>query len=189
MLADLTLRAGSEITRAAVVVDVREGKLLTEFPAIYRKLQDDARPGPGADLPRGLRGGAGPALQRDAAAASARAGSVGDRRASARSARRCAPSAAWPITSSTLGHDGARAAARVHQRRQRARARHAAGGDDPELRLQARHPGGLGSAVRRPLPAESALRAEAAAAHRARSRRRADTWSGRTRRTTSCATR
>ncbi|MEO7273564.1 MAG: RNase adapter RapZ, partial [Vicinamibacterales bacterium] len=39
MLADLTLRAGSEITRAAVVVDVREGKLLTDFPAIYRKLQ------------------------------------------------------------------------------------------------------------------------------------------------------
>jgi UPF0042 nucleotide-binding protein len=39
MLAELTLRAGSEIARAAVVVDVREGKLLTEFPAIYRKLQ------------------------------------------------------------------------------------------------------------------------------------------------------
>jgi len=39
MLADLTLRAGSEITRAAVVVDVREGRLLTDFPAIYRKLQ------------------------------------------------------------------------------------------------------------------------------------------------------
>ena len=39
MLAELTLRAGSEITRAAVVVDVREGKLLTDFPAIYRKLQ------------------------------------------------------------------------------------------------------------------------------------------------------
>ncbi|HUR33213.1 MAG TPA: RNase adapter RapZ [Vicinamibacterales bacterium] len=39
MLADLTLRAGSEISRAAVVVDVRERKLLTDFPAIYRKLQ------------------------------------------------------------------------------------------------------------------------------------------------------
>jgi UPF0042 nucleotide-binding protein len=39
MLADLTLRAGSEIARAAVVVDVREGKLLSEFPAIYRRLQ------------------------------------------------------------------------------------------------------------------------------------------------------
>jgi RNase adapter protein RapZ len=39
MLAELTLRAGSEITRAAVVVDVREGKLLKEFPSIYRKLK------------------------------------------------------------------------------------------------------------------------------------------------------
>src|SRR3954447_6929187 len=40
MLADLTLRAGSEIARAAVVVDVREGRLLTDFPGIYRKLQN-----------------------------------------------------------------------------------------------------------------------------------------------------
>jgi UPF0042 nucleotide-binding protein len=39
MLAELTLRAGSEIARAAVVVDVREGKLLREFPGIYRKMK------------------------------------------------------------------------------------------------------------------------------------------------------
>jgi RNase adapter protein RapZ len=39
MLAELTLRAGSEIERAAVVVDVREGRLLKDFPAIYRRLQ------------------------------------------------------------------------------------------------------------------------------------------------------
>jgi UPF0042 nucleotide-binding protein len=39
MLAGLTLRAGSEIARAAVVVDVREGRLLSDFPAIYRKLK------------------------------------------------------------------------------------------------------------------------------------------------------
>jgi UPF0042 nucleotide-binding protein len=39
MLAELTLRAGSEIARAAVVVDVREGKLLGEFPGIFRKLK------------------------------------------------------------------------------------------------------------------------------------------------------
>ncbi len=38
MLAELTLRAGSEISRAAVVVDVREGKMLKEFPGVYRKL-------------------------------------------------------------------------------------------------------------------------------------------------------
>jgi len=39
MLAELTLRAGTEISRAAVVVDVREGKLLREFPGIYRRLK------------------------------------------------------------------------------------------------------------------------------------------------------
>jgi RNase adapter protein RapZ len=39
MLAELTLRAGSEITRAAVVVDVREGKMLDELPRVYRKLK------------------------------------------------------------------------------------------------------------------------------------------------------
>ena len=39
MLAELTMRAGSEIGRAAVVVDVREGKLLSEFPAIYKRLK------------------------------------------------------------------------------------------------------------------------------------------------------
>jgi RNase adapter protein RapZ len=38
-LADLTLRVGSEIERAAVVVDVREGRLLSDFPTIYRRLK------------------------------------------------------------------------------------------------------------------------------------------------------
>ena len=39
MLADLTLRAGNEISRAAVVVDIREGRMLEEFPKAYRKLK------------------------------------------------------------------------------------------------------------------------------------------------------
>jgi UPF0042 nucleotide-binding protein len=39
MLAELTLRAGTEISRAAVVVDVREGKMLKEFPRVYRSLK------------------------------------------------------------------------------------------------------------------------------------------------------
>ena len=39
MLAELTLRAGTEISRAAVVVDVREGRMLKEFPRIYRQLK------------------------------------------------------------------------------------------------------------------------------------------------------
>jgi UPF0042 nucleotide-binding protein len=46
MLADLTLRAGSEISRAAVVVDIREGRMLEEFPRAYRRLQQKARLNP-----------------------------------------------------------------------------------------------------------------------------------------------
>jgi RNase adapter protein RapZ len=42
-LAELTQRAGSDIAKAAVVVDIREGALLTRFPNIYRQLQ--ATPG------------------------------------------------------------------------------------------------------------------------------------------------
>ena len=39
MLAELTLRAGNEISRAAVVVDVREGRMLAELPPVLRKLK------------------------------------------------------------------------------------------------------------------------------------------------------
>ena len=46
MLADLTLRAGSEIGRAAVVVDIREGKMLEEFPKAYRKLKQSKQLNP-----------------------------------------------------------------------------------------------------------------------------------------------
>jgi UPF0042 nucleotide-binding protein len=41
--AELVLRTGSEITRAAVVVDVREGRFLDEFPVIFNGLK--AMPG------------------------------------------------------------------------------------------------------------------------------------------------
>jgi len=41
--ADLVLRSGQEITRAAVVVDVREGKFLEAFPGIFEELE--AMPG------------------------------------------------------------------------------------------------------------------------------------------------
>jgi UPF0042 nucleotide-binding protein len=37
-LAELTLRAGSAFTRAAVIVDIREGALLRQFPAVFRRL-------------------------------------------------------------------------------------------------------------------------------------------------------
>jgi UPF0042 nucleotide-binding protein len=46
MLADLTLRAGTEISRAAVVVDIREGKMLEEFPRAYKRLQQKGRLNP-----------------------------------------------------------------------------------------------------------------------------------------------
>ena len=39
MLAELSRQAGSEIARAAVVVDVREGTFLDEFPRMYRGLK------------------------------------------------------------------------------------------------------------------------------------------------------
>ena len=39
MLAELTLRAGTEISRAAVVIDAREGKMLDELPPALRKLK------------------------------------------------------------------------------------------------------------------------------------------------------
>ena len=39
MLAELTLRAGNEIARAAVVVDVREGRMLEEVPKVFRRLK------------------------------------------------------------------------------------------------------------------------------------------------------
>lgn len=39
MLAELTQRAGSEIPRAAVVVDVREGRMLDELPRTYARLK------------------------------------------------------------------------------------------------------------------------------------------------------
>jgi UPF0042 nucleotide-binding protein len=39
MLGELTLRAGNEIARAAVVVDAREGKMLDALPPVLRKLK------------------------------------------------------------------------------------------------------------------------------------------------------
>ena len=55
MFADLTLRAGSEISRAAVVVDVREGRLLADFPAIYAKLKARKNSWSGHSYQRGRR--------------------------------------------------------------------------------------------------------------------------------------
>src|SRR6478609_9201606 len=40
MLGELTLRAGTEIGRAAVVVDAREGKMLDELPKVFKRLKE-----------------------------------------------------------------------------------------------------------------------------------------------------
>ena len=102
MLAELTLRAGSEIARAAVVVDVREGRLLKDFPAIYRRLKAMRGPQPGADLPRG---GREPTLVRRFSETRRPHPLAPDRSAiegirEERKAMRAHPRA-WPITSST----------------------------------------------------------------------------------------
>ena len=39
MLAELTLRAGNEISRAAVVIDAREGRMLDQLPPVLRRLK------------------------------------------------------------------------------------------------------------------------------------------------------
>ena len=102
MLAELTLRAGSEIARAAVVVDVREGQDARRVPARLPQAEERcANLQPGADLPRGGR------ARRWSAGSARRGGRIRSRRtarrsrASARSASACGRSAGWPITSST----------------------------------------------------------------------------------------
>ena len=67
----------------------------------------------------------------------------------------------------------------------RSRAGHSSWWSRPELRLQARHPGRLRSAVRRPLPAEPALRPGAAAPYGTRRGSRRATSTSRRRRTSS----
>jgi UPF0042 nucleotide-binding protein len=41
-LAELALRAGPDIAKVAVIVDVREGAMLRQFPAVYRRLHATA---------------------------------------------------------------------------------------------------------------------------------------------------
>src|ERR1044072_3958545 len=45
-LAKLSLRAGGDITKVALVVDVREGGFLSSFPKIFRRLRKMPRPHP-----------------------------------------------------------------------------------------------------------------------------------------------
>ena len=109
------------------------------------------------------------AVQRDAAAASAGAGPVGERG----HPRRARAAERHPRHGRRdrrhVGHDGPRAAAVLHG----AVARSIAGGarrHAAQLRLQARRSGRRRPGVRRAMPAQPALRAGAAAADRARPR-------------------
>ena len=171
MLAELTLRAGSEIARAAVVVDVREGRLLKDFPgdlppaegddaastrcssssrrpnaALVRRFSETRRPHPLAPDRSAIEG-----IREERQAMKADAPDGRPRRRHA------------AMTVHELRHV-------VHRRRERPRAGHAARRHDPELRLQARHSGRRRPGVRRAVPAQSALRAGAAAAHGPRPR-------------------
>ena len=51
-LAELTLRPGSGMSRAAVVIDVREGPQLAHFPRVYAGTARHGRHSPTPDLPR-----------------------------------------------------------------------------------------------------------------------------------------
>ena len=140
------------------------GRLPVVVPEGLPAAAEDAAAQPGADLPRGEPRRAGAALQRDAAAASAGAGSVGQRRhpRRARAAERRSATMADEIvdTSDMTVHELRQFFMGLSRDRARAPARRHA----PQLRLQARRAGRRRPRVRRALPAEPAFRAGAAAA-------------------------
>ena len=75
------------LARVAVVVDIRERRFLTAFPDVVRPAARLGRRAAVAHLPRSQRRGAAPALQRDAAAASAGARGADRRRHRPRAAQ------------------------------------------------------------------------------------------------------
>ena len=172
-LAELTLRSGSDMPRAAVVIDVREGAQLAHFPAVYAKVRQAGRPAPAADLPRRERGGPRPALQRDEAAAPAGADAV----AAGGLARRAQAARRHPKAGRRAArhhrHDRARTAAGVHEPLAGDHGTADPRRDDAEFRVQARAAGRRRPRLRRPLPAQPALRPGVAAAHGARRAHRA----------------
>ncbi len=86
-LAKLSLRPGG-IEKVAIVVDIRERNFLVTGAEDLRPAAQDAPSQLRPDLPRGRQRGAAAAVQRDAAAASDGAESIGQRRAFATSAKR-----------------------------------------------------------------------------------------------------
>ena len=100
VMAELAERQ-TEHNRVAVVMDIREPRFVSDFPRVYRKLKTNKHLALAADFPRGRSRRAGAPLQRDAPAASARAGSSGDRRPVGGTRVAARRSARWPTRSST----------------------------------------------------------------------------------------
>jgi len=90
-LAKLSLRAGGDIDKVAIVVDVREGNFLSSLAEDPRPAPQDAPAQPGADFSRSEPRSAGAAVQRDQAPASARARPLGHRGTSANEHARMQP--------------------------------------------------------------------------------------------------
>ena len=189
MLAELTMRAGSEIGRAAVVVDGPGREAAVGVPGDLQAPEGDAQPEPGVDFPGSLRAGAGPALRRNAAPAPAAAK---DRSAlggnpEERQAMRSHP----PHGGSRRGHvgDDRTPAARVHVAWRAVR--RARNWRCTILSFGFKHgiPVRFRFALRRPVPAEPAFRPGAAAPHRPRPATWSGTWSAPTRLATSSTTR
>ena len=189
MLAELTLRAGTEISRAAVVVDVREGKMLKEFPRVYKSLKTRKNLNPAlifleAAEPTLVRRFSETRRPHPLAPDRSAIEGIREEREAMRAIRKLADHVidTSEMTVHELRHVFTGVAAGSTPGI-------AAGRHDLELRVQARHPGRLGFAVRREVPPEPSFRAGVAAVYRPGSRSRPLPRSRRAPRTSSWITR
>ena len=171
-LANLSKRGSADLPKVALVIDVREGSFLRDFPRVWKRLK--ATPGldPLLDLPRGQPRHAGAALQRDPAAASAGSRPVRRRGAAVRAAADAEDPRAGRRDRRHDAPDGAPAARAVPGLLRSAQPAAEAGGHAAQLRVQARPAGRRRPGLRRAVPAEPALRRSAAPEDRTRPRRR-----------------
>ncbi len=166
-LAELSRRAGSEIPKVAIVVDVREGAFLSSFPRSMRALRGRR----GIDAALIFLEASDAALVRRFSETRRPHPLAKDRPVidGIREEReRLAPIRA--IADRDRRHHRPhrpRAARSLHDAVQGAPAPRAAADHVPFFRFQARRARGVGPGLRRPVPPEPALRAGAARAHRA----------------------
>ena len=167
-LVDLFMHAGSKVQRAAVVSDVRGGSY---FEGLAQMLDDLRAPGvtPPRAVPRGRRADAADPLQGDAPPPPAGAGgSVAD--GIARERELLAPLRdRADVVINTTGLTAAMLRRKLADELLPTPHPGPSGGHVRELRLQVRPGARPRPAVRRPVPAQPALRAGPAAAHRRRS--------------------